>query len=130
MRQKVSFGGQLKLHFSVPAFFLKSVGLNSEARAKNLTIQPSLATASILATRAGPIYLAEEFSRLLPVLLKENKDAAGMHGPISFVSGINQGNAKVWGESNFFLCNTKPRVGSCFLDVPQVGWCSLVYVED
>ena len=86
------------------------VGLNSEARAKNLTIQPSLSSASILATRASPIYLAEEFIWLLPVLLKKNKDAAGIHGHISVVSGINQRNAKVWDEPKFF-CVT-PSQGS------------------
>ena len=62
---------QLKSHLSVSAFFRKLVGLNPEARAKYLTILPPLATAWFLITRASPIYLVDEFIRLLPVSLKE-----------------------------------------------------------
>ena len=59
------------MHISVTVFFRKSVGLNSKVRAKYLAIQPLLAAAWLLATRAIPIYLVDEFTHLLPVLLKE-----------------------------------------------------------
>ena len=61
----------VKAESLIPAFFRKLVGLNPEARAKYLAIQPPLATAWFLITRASPIYLVDEFIRLLPVSLKE-----------------------------------------------------------
>ena len=86
----VKFGGVDKKCHLGPAeiasyccwFLCKLVQQNLGARGRYLTIQPSLATAWLLATRASPIHRIDKFVPLLPLLLKE----MGMQGESKVLS--------------------------------------------
>ena len=62
----------------------------------------------------------------VPGVTKRNEDAEWTKDSIFFNSGVNQGNVEV-GVSSRFSC-VIPGVGCYSLDLPQVGWCSLVCV--
>ena len=107
LRQKVSFRTSWnRIFLSLFFFFRKLVGLNPEARAKYLAIQPLLATSWLLATRASPIYLVDEFTCLLPVLLKEMRMLRESKVLSSLLLGLIKGMRR-WGKSKILLCNPR-----------------------
>ena len=69
------------------------------------------------------MYLLDEFIRLLPVSLKEIR-ALHESKVLSFLFLALIKGMQKWNESKIFFCNSR---GWKLL---QVGWCSLVYVED
>ena len=77
--------------------------MDPEARVKYLPIQPLLATAWLLATRASSIYLVDEFICLLLLLLKEMGLLCEPKVLSFFVSGVNQGNVEVEWLQDFLL---------------------------